>query len=266
MVTQRAPKRRRGQPKIATRMRFTHVMIELMATINGYPDAVTRLNLNIGRIEILGRFNRSVANISEDDVVRFLAKHGVRFKQMADGWQYTRQWLRDSATGNGYNGNVVAEMMRRAEQRSTGRPTASTLPLSGMNKWWHPAENTAGGRQYGSSGGTSYPPGLTKPQLIERENTQLRRESYLRDTLTNRNIQSSWNNDEQDGGAEERPPAIQGQSNTGEAAGATAVDTGVAAGTTANMAIDPASPPGADATQQPQEQAEQTREEEMKLD
>ena len=230
LVNRRAPLRVKGEPERNTRAQFTHVLIELMATRNGYRDAVTRLELNIAQDERPGRFEGAIANVTEDDVVRFLAEHGVSFDQMADGWLYATGWLRDSAAG--FHAMEIAERMARVERRSTGRPASSTLPMPGTHEWWYPVvgpTSVEGGQQAGiprTVPGRTYPPHLSRAQVIQAESTVLG-EAQVPPASINTLGQQTWSTPGGEAAPGARAVAAMGTT-------ATAASAAAAAGASAN--------------------------------
>jgi hypothetical protein len=158
-------------PEAQTRANFVEAAIELIATVNRYRNAVTRLGLNIAIAETPGHFNKDVANVTTDDVVRFFAEMGVHFADIDDTYLYATSWLRDSEMGP--RAGVVHDIRRRAEAASMGDVTSSTLPMASVPEWWYPGVDDVGhgaGSSKTANPGVTYPPQLKNSELLRQEN------------------------------------------------------------------------------------------------
>jgi hypothetical protein len=171
LVQQRAPAKVVGVPEARTRANFVEAAIELIATVNGYHNAVTQLGLNIAMVETPGHFNKDMANVTTDDVVRSFAEMGVRFADIDDAYLYATSWLRDPEMGP--RAGVIHDIRMRAEADSMGDVTSSTLPMAGVPEWWYPGADDVGhgaGSSKTANPGVTYPPQLKNSELLRQEN------------------------------------------------------------------------------------------------
>jgi hypothetical protein len=171
LVQQQAPAKVVSVPKAQTRAKFVEVAIELVATVNGYHNAVTQLGLNIAMAETPGHFTKDMANVIPDDVVRFFAEMGVCFAKVDDVYLYATSWLCDSEMGPRVG--IVHDIRMCMEAASMGDVTSLTLPMAGVPEWWYPGADNVGqgaGLSKTANLGVTYPPQLKNSELLRQEN------------------------------------------------------------------------------------------------
>lgn len=143
-ISRRTPKVAKGQPEEAgsTRTRFRAVLTHVLAVPSMYHNAMVRLNLRPAKVAPnadVPRYEGRQANLTTDDVVRWLAETGFTEDEADDAWVYARGWVMWAEEQRGGTEHAEwASVRQEMEEAMRGRRAPESDP---MYPDWYYANN-----------------------------------------------------------------------------------------------------------------------------